>query len=685
MSERELRDLARRAGIAVDWVDAAGAPKTVAPDTLRGLLSALGLPNATAGDIAESHRRLAAHDPGRAAFRSVAAGGTLRLRLPKGARRASIRLTLEDGPRHALTMRDAGEGQIQMRIDAPPGYHTLSLGTRTLTLAVAPRQCRTIGDAARGRRLWGLAAQTYSLSRDGDGGIGDTGAVAMLARAAARQGADAIALSPSHAMFGADLNRFGPYSPSSRLFFNPLYADPATVFGAARVQALGRVARQPDTLIDWPRAAAAKYGLLRLLFAQFRAQDLSKSTALAADFKRFCGDQGALLRDHATFEALQASRLKDDAAQWSWRRWPADWREPRSAALKNFARTNTDDIQFHMFAQWLADRAFGAAQAAAKDAGMRIGLIADVAVGMDPGGSHAWSRQADLLVGLSIGAPPDLFNPRGQNWGLTAFSPQALVSGGFAPFLATLRAAMRHAGGVRIDHAMGLARLWLIPDGAGAGEGAYVSYPLDDLLRLTALESRRHKSVVIAEDLGTVPPGFRERLDKAGIAGMRVLWFEREGAEFRKPQRWDINAAALTTTHDLPTVAGWWRGADIGLRASLRMLTAREAKLARVARTADRKALWRRFSNAGAARGRMPPPAKTGAVVDAAIAFIARTRSRLALIPIEDALGLVEQPNLPGTIDEHPNWRRRIAAPADRILESPAVRRRLKPLARRRT
>lgn len=685
MTDRDLRDLAHRAGIAADWVDANGTPQTVSPETLRRLLAALDLPCASNDDLVESHRRLAARDGDGAGFSTVTAGESLRM---AGSRR-SARLTLEDGTRQTIAVRAAGTGQIEIRINAPPGYHRLEIGNREITLAVAPRRCWAISDAARGRRVWGLAAQIYGLTRPGDGGIGDTGAVAMLARAAARLRADAIALSPSHAMFSADLRRYGPYSPSSRLFLNPLYADPEAVFGAARVAALRKsdaVSRARGNLINWPKAAAAKYDLLRRLFEQFRAQELAqpKAGALAADFRQFCATQGELLQDHAAFEVLQAERLKCNGAQWSWRSWPVDWRDPRGATLVHFARTHADDILFHMFAQWVVDRAFGAAQSAAKDAGMRIGLIGDVAVGMDAGGSHAWSRQTDLLVGLSIGAPPDLFNPRGQSWGLTAFSPQALVAGGFAPFLATLRAAMRNAGGVRIDHAMGLARLWLIPDGAGAGEGAYVSYPLDDLLRLTALESRRHKSVVIAEDLGTVPPGFRERLDKAGIAGMRVLWFERDGRDFRKPQHWDVNAAALTTTHDLPTVAGWWRGADIRLRASAMMLTAREATLARREREMDRHALWRSFQKVGVARGKAPPPAKTGAVVDAAIAFIARTRSRLSLIPLEDALGLVEQPNIPGTIDEHPNWRRRLAQPADRVLEPQAIRRRLAPLARRR-
>ena len=238
---------------------------------------------------------------------------------------------------------------------------------------------------------------------------------------------------------------------------------------------------------------------------------------------------------------------------------------------------------------------------------MRIGLISDVAVGMNPGGSHAWSRPHDLLLGLSVGAPPDLFNTRGQDWGLTAFSPQGLLATGFEPFIATLRAAMRAAGGVRIDHAMGLTRLWLVPRGASPTEGAYLSYPLDDLLRLIALESHRHRAIVIGEDLGTVQPEFRERMADAGIAGMDVLWFQREGKRFLPPAKWRSNAVAMTSTHDLPTVAGWWSGADIATRAKLGLADeAREPK----ERTQDRKALWSAFRTGGVTRAIEPPPSQ---------------------------------------------------------------------------
>ena len=288
---------------------------------------------------------------------------------------------------------------------------------------------------------------------------------------------------------------------------------------------------------------------------------------------------------------------------------------------------------------------------------MRIGLISDVAVGMNPGGSHAWSRPQDLLLGLSVGAPPDLFNTRGQDWGLTAFSPQALLSTGFEPFIATLRAAMRAAGGVRIDHAMGLTRLWLVPRGAPPSEGAYLTYPLDDLLRLIALESHRHRAIVIGEDLGTVEPEFRERMAQAGIAGMDVLWFQRDGKKFLPPAKWRRDAVAMTSTHDLPTVAGWWRGADIETRAKLGLADeARERK----ERAQDRKSLWSAFRKDGVTTKTMPPSSEPAPAVDAAVAFTAQSPAPLALIPIEDVLGLTEQPNLPGTIDEHPNWRRRL-------------------------
>jgi 4-alpha-glucanotransferase len=312
---------------------------------------------------------------------------------------------------------------------------------------------------------------------------------------------------------------------------------------------------------------------------------------------------------------------------------------------------------------------------------MRIGIIADLAVGMNSGGSHAWSHQDDILCGLEIGAPPDLFNAHGQNWGLTTFSPRALCDRGFAPFIATLCACMRHAGGVRIDHAMGLMRLWVTPHGAKPSEGAYLAYPLDDLFRLTALESQRHRTIVIGEDLGTVPAGFRNRLSSAGIYGMNVLWFERGGSDFKPPGQWPAEAVAMTSTHDLPTVAGWWHGSDLAVRAKYGLV--KDAEREQASRRADRHALWEIFKRTKAADGELPAANNASRVADAAVEFIAETPSRLALLPLEDVLAVEDQPNLPGTVDGHPNWRRRYAGEAGALLDAPDARHRVETLTKR--
>ena len=381
---------------------------------------------------------------------------------------------------------------------------------------------------------------------------------------------------------------------------------------------------------------------------------------------------GDRLRDHARFEALQASLLRTDRGLWSWRSWPAELRDPSSLAVAEFAAANETEIRFHAFLQWLVARSLDATQAAARQAGMRIGLIADLAVGQDGRGSHAWSRQKDLLVGACVGAPPDYYNADGQNWGLTTFSPHALTAEAFAPYIATLRAAMRHMGGLRIDHVMGLMRLWLIPEGASATQGAYVSYPVQSLFRLTALESLRHRAIVIGEDLGTLPHGFREELDAQGIAGMQVLRFERDGyGFFRAPDSWRPRAVAMTTTHDLPPTAGWWRGLDIDVRAGLHKAHGHDAVAAeRAERVEIRHFLWGALVHAGVAAGEEPPPSAPDAVVDAAARYTAATPCHLAILPLEDALGVSEQPNLPGTVDEYPNWRLRLPGEAGKLLDA---------------
>ena len=287
---------------------------------------------------------------------------------------------------------------------------------------------------------------------------------------------------------------------------------------------LARLEQLP--LIDWPAASRARLSRLRAVFSAFSAASGPAKAAFAA----FRAARGEALERHARFEALHARFLREDKAGWDWRRWPAPFRDPASPAVAEFARAEATEVAFHAFLQFLADAGLAAAQAAARRAGMPVGLITDLAVGTDAAGSDAWSRPTEMLAGLGIGAPPDAFNRNGQDWGLAAFSPAGLAVSGYDGFREMLGAALRHAGGVRIDHVLGLRRLWVIPHGAAATEGAYLGFPETDLLRLVALESARRGAIVLGEDLGTVPPGFRARMRRAGLLGLQVLIFERDRA-----------------------------------------------------------------------------------------------------------------------------------------------------------
>jgi len=687
MNDEVLKDLARRAGIAVEWNDFAGRPKVVAPDVLRGILDALGLPTASRNDLLHSRKLLQRRSTVPMLPPLITATAGRPTRLDVGASEAeNAQLRLENGDTRNLSLTPV-RGRLRVPAISETGYHRLQLNGRELVIAVAPSRCHTIDDTVPDARLWGIAAQVYALRHARDAGIGDASGIADLAAVAGARGADALALSPLHALFGADPARFGPYSPSSRLFLNPLHASAELVFGRERVEGALQTAEidrvlqtlEAAPLIDWPIAAKAKLQLLRALFESF-LERVDDDCQLHLDFAGFRAEGGSLLLQHAVFETLHAAQSAAGAGDW--RRWSSDMRDPGSAAVAVFTASNQQEVMFHCFLQWLADRSLRAAQRRAIQSGMRIGLIGDLAVGMDPAGSHAWSRQGEILGGMSIGAPPDLLNPRGQDWGLTGFSPRALVDGGFAPFIATVRAVLRNMGGIRIDHAMGLTRLWLIPEGADPAEGAYLAYPLTDMLRLLALESQRHRAIVVGEDLGTVPDGFQATLETAGLHGMRVLWFERNGQGFASPRNWNHAAVAMTCTHDLPTVAGWWHGTDIATRAACGRLGAGQSEEdLREERSSDRNALWRAFVTVGFAEGNAPPAQETQPVVDAALRFVAASPSPLCLPPIEDLLGLEEQPNLPGTVDEHPNWRRRLAPRADLLLDQPDVARRVEELA----
>ena len=683
MSEANLEILASRAGLAVDWIDANGRPQRVTPDALRAVLKGLGHPADTDAEIDASLRELeqARHAKQLPPLMTVDSGQGLEL-AHYFEPDTQCRVCLENG--ETLELRLDGDAVLPGVIAL--GYHQVHIKDQTFTLAVAPTHCHSVAEAVDSSpaRAWGLSAQLYSLRRLGDGGFGDTLALEHLVRAAAERGADALAISPMHAMFSADTGRYSPYSPSSRLFLNSLYASPACILGEREVRnaidALGLTDElhtlEQHSLIDWPAAAAAKQRLLRALYEDFRHGHHPQH----ADFLSFRQAGGEALENHCRFEAIQTARAAA-GEDLDWRHWPEEWRNPQSPALAQFADANRDEIGYFAFTQWLIARCLERAQQAAKGSGMGVGLIADLAVGADGGGSQAWTRQDELLADLTVGAPPDILNRAGQGWGISAFSPEGLKRNGFRAFIEMLRANFAHAGGLRIDHVMGLQRLWVIPMGASPREGAYLYYPVDDLLRLLALESHRHQAIVLGEDLGTVPDGLREKLSSRSILGMRVLLFEQgHDGQFKPILDWPDNALATTSTHDLPTLNGWWHSRDIDWNIQLGLIDAPTVEQWSEHRLRERQALRQALSQdpqnfVDEIRN------ETDHMIDASVRYLGHTRAPLVLLPLEDALAVEEQANLPGTTDTHPNWRRRLAGEASSLLDNAGAARRLELLA----
>ncbi|MBB4593897.1 4-alpha-glucanotransferase [Xanthomonas cannabis] len=627
MSTNPLHTLAAAAGVMVDWVDASDQPRQVSEASVQAVLTALDLPAATASQREDSLRRCKAQADEVAPLLIVQVGEPLALRV---AANASGRWTDEAG-----ASEDArADAQGQLRAPQRFGYWTLQIGGLTQQVAVAPQRCFSVADACGqpAPRAWGMALQVYSACSLDDGGIGDAAGTVEWLRHAALAGADALALSPVHASRPVT-GGYSPYSPSDRRFFDPLHAAPVRVLGELALQAIDEVdglRQRFDTLhanglIDWPASAQAKWELLRHLHTR-------------------------VAPDHPDLLAF---------------------RNAGGQALEGFARFAAQDFgdndpQLHVFTQWLAARSWSDAQREAHERGMKIGLIADLAVGFDPNGAEAAAAADTVLRGLVLGAPPDAFNADGQHWGIGAYSPTALRRSGFAPYIALLRAVLRDRGGIRIDHILGLMRLWVVPDGAGSNEGAYLAYPLHDLLNLLALESWRHRAIVIGEDLGVVPPGIREELSQRGVMGIDVLMFTRDkDGAFVAPALWRPDAIATTTTHDLPTLTGWRAGRDIEWRRTLELIAPAQADGDTKDRGKDVARLDAAVEHAGLAAAGDP--------LLGALRFTATSVSPLALLPVEDALELEEQPNLPGTVEVHPNWRRRLPDPLPHARLSTAL------------
>lgn len=571
----------------------------------------------------------------------------------------------------------SGQARRQ-QVELPPlgmGYYRLVVTTRTeraeTTLIAAPGTCWLPEDLARGKRVWGVAAQLYSIPSERNWGMGDYGDLQELARKAAAFGADVIGINPVHAPFTEMPQHCSPYSPSNRLFLSAFYLDITRVPGfetCAEAQAHWHDAdfkrrlheARSAALVDYPAIWALKRPVLEILFRHFRKR------GDGAAFKSFRKSQGHLLEQQAVFDALLTHFIRREGKPLSWRDWPEAYRDPHSDAVAQFARDHADDVTFHAWLQWLADSQLGNAQEAARQAGMSIGLYRDLAVGSDAAGAEVWLDPERFIHGVSVGAPPDEYNPKGQNWGLPPFNPRTLQDRGFKPFIELLRANMRHARALRIDHAFGLARLFLIPEGAGAEDGAYLTFPFAEMLAVVKVESHRNQCVVIGEDLGTFPPGYKEGAAEAGVLSYRVLYFEKEQEGYKPPSRYPAQALAVVSTHDLPTLSGWWQAKDLEERAALDLYpseTLREED--REGRKADRPRLLQALAQAGIEADEQDMQG----IVRGAHRYLGLSPAAIVMVQAEDVLGMAEQMNLPGTVTERPNWRMRLSAPLERLLD----------------
>ncbi|GLQ55564.1 4-alpha-glucanotransferase [Devosia nitrariae] len=535
----------------------------------------------------------------------------------------------------------------------------------------------------RPERCWGMALQLYALRSERNWGIGDFVDLAAFCATAAQAGADFVGINPLHAGFLADPNRRSPFFPSNRRFLNPLYIAVDRLPGyeiAMTDQPLVEAARQAP-LVDYAAVAALKLAALRRLWPVWKQLDELPVYSRAA-FDAFKSERGEPLRRHALFEAISLFMIESEAGGSGWVDWPEDYRSVSSRAVAKFAEANGDDVDFHQWLQWLAAVQLAAAGEAATDNGMRIGIYLDFAVGEAPDGSATWGEPQSTMRRVHIGAPPDYFSANGQDWALSPLSPVVLLGDGSGHYRDLVSDSMRYGGALRIDHVMGLHHLFLVPEGQSPAAGTYVRYPMGQMLSDVAAASHRHRTIVIGEDLGNVPRGFRQIMSAVGILSYRILYFERHDDAFAPPDLYPRDALCCLSTHDLPTFEGWWRGDDVRLRHEHQLIGAEAMEEQLTQRALDRNQLCGTLARAGllteadtaAAAAASSDTSLPAALLVAIHRYIASTPSRLLAVRIEDLCGEREPVNLPGTVDSYPNWQRKLTQPIEGMEAQPLFR-----------
>ncbi len=565
--------------------------------------------------------------------------------------------------------------------DVPQGYHSLHAhgvegSSAECALIAAPIRSYEPAVLSRGSRLWGVAVQLYTLRSQANWGIGDFGDLETLVRRCAPHGAAFIGLNPLHALFPANPAHFSPYSPSTRHFLNVLYIDVEQVPEFAECLAAGRAVAEPQfqaelarlratANVDYPGVARAKLPVLRLVHRHFAAEHLARASERAAAFRMYVQERGEPLRLHALHDAIDEHlRAQDAGRYWGWPAWPAELRDPQHPGAREFESAHHELVEFHAWMQWVADEQLAQVQQLARDLGMALGLYGDYAVGVNPAGSETWSDQQVYRMGAGVGAPPDPLALKGQDWGIPPQDPHALIAERYRPFRDLVAANMRHFGALRLDHVMALFRQWWVPVGLGANDGGYVHYPLDDLMSVLALESAQHRCLVVGEDLGTVPDEMRHAMAEGAVYSYKVLLFEKHAdGRFRRPEEYVRRAIATVTTHDLPTLRGYWEGRDLALRDRLSLFPGEEIRRYVLdERVRDRAQLLAALESVGLRPTDCAgPEAPYGESLARAVhLYLARSAAALVVLQVEDLMGMADPVNVPGTSDEHANWQRKV-------------------------
>jgi (1->4)-alpha-D-glucan 1-alpha-D-glucosylmutase len=718
MTTSQLEHLSELAGILPEYHDIWGACHKTSDKTRRGLLAAMDIhagTDAATKTAIRSWQQRHWHQPLPAV--QVAQSGqaiSVLLRLPAHAMEQPHRwrMSLESGEtRECLFVplglpkvdREERNGEPMLAFDlnlpalGSEGYHRLELWLKDellgeMPLIICPTRCYHPPAIEGARRVWGLALQLYGVRSLHNWGIGDYADLHRAVEWAAEAGASLVGVNPLHALFHHNPRHCSPYSPSSRQFFNVLHISIDALPELQECQEAAAKIRSPAfqaqlqalraaPLVDYAEVGRAKYGILETLYRHFRSHHLANNTPRAEGFQAFQSRGGDDLYHFALYHALQAHFYQQEGGLWGWPVWPEAYRDPASPEVHAFAAANAEAIEYQQWLQWLADQQLAAVGQRSFELGLGVGLYQDLAVGVDKGSAETWINRDLYAMDAKVGCPPDEFNPLGQDWGLPPWIPQRLRQAAYAPFIAMLRANMQYAGALRIDHVMSLMRLYWVPPGQPGNEGAYVAYPLQDLLGILALESQRNRCLVVGEDLGTVPGEVREALHDLGVLSYRLFYFERgHDGSFQPPGHYPEQALVAATTHDLATLTGFWRGVDIDTRTQLGLYPSEELRSSQIIGRADDRARMlqalerEELLPAGVGVDPVRVPEMPPVLLRAIHRYLARSPAKLVLVQAEDMLGEAEQANLPGTTDQHPNWRRKLSLNLEEWADDPRTR-----------